>query len=102
MSNHVDIVIDTYGHTFRPAHNGVTAPYPLTDTLKRLNGRTARLCNLALERSGSSWHPESYDYAIRDQKEYDPMVWYTLNNRVKAGLAKTWEDWKFVFLVERN
>ena len=83
-----------------PTHVGVTAPYPLADTLKRLKGRTARYSNLALGRNGSFWHHESYDHVIRDQEEYDRIVWYTLNNPVKAGLVEKWEDWKFTFVSQ--
>lgn len=100
MSNHVHLVIDTAGHNVHPAHTGITASYPLTDTLKRLKGRTARLCNLALGRSGAFWHHESYDHVIRDQKEYERVIWYTLNIPVKAGLVEKWEDWKFTFISQ--
>ena len=100
MSNHCHIVIDTFGYTFAPNHNGVTAPYPLADTLKLLKGRTARFCNQTLGRNGAFWHHESYDHVIRDQQEYERIVWYTINNPVKAGLAKNWDDWKFTFLSQ--
>lgn len=83
---------------FKPAHIGVTAPYPLTDTLKLLKGRTARRCNQALGRDGKFWHHESYDYVIRDQGEYERIVWYVMNNPVKAGLVENWEDWKFTYV----
>jgi putative transposase len=98
MSNHVHLVIDTAEHNVKSAHAGVTAPYPLADTLKRLKGRTARLCNLALGRNGTFWHHESYDHVIRNQKEYKRIIWYTLSNPVKAGLAEKWEDWRFTFV----
>ena len=101
ISNHGHVVIDTAEHSFKPTHIGVTAPYPLTDTLKLLKGRTARYCNQALGRSGKFWHHESYDHVIRDQGEYERIVWYVLNNPVKAGLVENWEDWKFIF-VSRN
>jgi len=100
MSNHTHLVIDTAEYNVKPTHASVTAPYPLTDTLKRLKGRTARYSNLALGRNGSFWHHESYDHVIRDQEEYDRIVWYTLNNPVKAGLVEKWEDWKFTFLSQ--
>lgn len=102
MSNHCHIVIDTFEYTIIPDHSGVTAPYPLADTLKSLKGRTARLCNQVLGRSGSFWHHESYDHMIRDQQEYERIVWYTINNPVKAGLAKDWKDWKFTYLSQEE
>ena len=98
MSNHVHLVIDTAEHNVKSAHAGVTAPYPLADTLKRIKGRTARLCNLALGRNGTFWHHESYDHVIRNQKEYERIIWYTLSNPVKAGLVEKWEDWRFTFV----
>lgn len=45
MTNHGHLLIDTGEHAFEPAQAGVTVPYPLTDTLKLLKGRTARYCN---------------------------------------------------------
>ncbi len=99
MPNHVHMVIDTAKHRFKPAHHGPTVPYPLTDTLKLLKGRTARYCNQALGRSGKFWHHESYDHVVRDEKEYERIIWYVLNNPVKAGLVRNWEDWKFNFLA---
>lgn len=101
MSNHGHLVIDTAEHTLKPTHTGVTAKYLLTDTMKLLKGRTARFCNQALGRSGSFWQAESYDHVIRNQKEYENIVWYTLSNPVKAGLVKNWKDWKFTY-VSRN
>lgn len=100
MSNHGHLVIDTEEHHIKPNHTGVTAPYPLTDTLKRLKGRTARFCNLALGQNGPFWHHESYDHVVRDQKEYERIIGYTLNNPVKAGLVEKWDDWKFTFVAQ--
>jgi putative transposase len=100
MSNHAHMVMDTAEHGFKPKHIGVTAPYPLTDTLKRLKGRTARFCNQALGRRGKFWHHESYDHVIRDQGEYERIVWYVMNNPVKAGLAEKWQDWKFTYVTQ--
>jgi REP element-mobilizing transposase RayT len=100
MSNHAHLVIDTADYSIKTDHEGKTAPYPLADTIKHLKGRTARFCNLALGRSGSFWQHESYDHVIRDQKEYERIVWYVLDNPVKAGLVEKWEDWKFTFVCQ--
>lgn len=98
MPNHAHLVIDTAERRIQPAHAGVTAKYPLTDTMKLLKGRTARFCNQALGRSGAFWQAESYDHVIRNQKEYENIVWYTINNPVKAGLVETWEEWKYTYV----
>jgi len=103
MSNHAHLAIDTAEHHVEPSHMGITASYPLTDTLKRLKGRTARLCNQALGRSSQFWHHESYDHVVRNQQEYERVAWYIASNPVKAGLVENWEDWKFTFVnVGRN
>jgi hypothetical protein len=90
---------NTSGYEIEIHHRGPTAPYPLADTLKRLKGRTARRCNLALGRSGPFWHHESYDHIVRNQQEYERIVAYILNNPVKAGLVENCEDWKFSFVA---
>jgi REP element-mobilizing transposase RayT len=100
MSNHAHLAIDTAEYNVKPTHAGVTAPYPLADTLKRLKGRTARLCNQALGRSGHFWHHESYDHVIRSPKEYERIVSYILDNPVKAGLVENWKSWKFTFVSQ--
>jgi REP element-mobilizing transposase RayT len=99
MSNHGHLLVDTSEHIFKPAHKGLTAFYPLTDTLKLLKGRTARYSNQVLGRNGSFWNHESYDHVVRDQKELGRIIPYIANNPVKAGLVKNWEDWKFTFVA---
>jgi len=93
MPNHVHLLMDTQEFRLSPSHQGCTAPYPLTDTLKRLKGRTARYANQALGRSGAFWQHESYDHVVQDAKELERVLWYILNNPVKAGLVTDWRDW---------
>jgi len=98
MPNHVHLLIDTERYVRKPAHRGVTAPYPLTDLLKQIKGRTARYCNQLLKRSGSFWQHESYDHVVRDSQEYERIVRYTLNNPVRAGLVEEWQHWPFTYI----
>jgi REP element-mobilizing transposase RayT len=102
MPNHVHLLVDTSQYTLTLAHEGVTASYPVADTLKLLKGCTARYGNQTLGRTGAFWHHESYDHVVRDQPEFERIIWYIANNPVKAGLVKNWEDWKFTFVVSRN
>ncbi len=97
MSNHVHLLFDTSGFLVASdiKHGGKTASYPLTDTLRLLKGRTARYCNQALGRSGAFWHHESYDHVVRNEGELQRILWYILNNPVKAGLVAHWQDWPF-------
>jgi REP element-mobilizing transposase RayT len=77
---------------------GKSARYPVTDSLRLIKGRTARKANLALGRTGNFWQHESYDHIIRDEEELSPTILYIINNPVKAGLVKEWEDWKFTYV----
>lgn len=102
MSNHGHQLIDTTGYHTSAETNvaGKTKDYPLSDTLRLLLGNTARFCNLALGRRGSFWHNESYDHYVRDDDELVRIIHYILNNQVKAGLVKDWQEWKFSYLNE--
>jgi putative transposase len=66
--------------------------------LQRMKRYTATQANKLLHRDGQFWEEESYDHIIRDAKEFDNIVWYTLQNPVKAGFVKKWEDWAFSYV----
>ena len=102
MPNHIHLLIDTNLYKFEPKHEGITKLYPLTDTLKRLKGRTARLANQILDRNGNFWHHESYDHVVRDNKEFERILWYVLNNPVKAGFVENWKDWRMTYIQEND
>lgn len=100
MSNHVHLLFDTTGYNESAATNiaGKTKDYPVADTMRLLKGSASRFCNLELERNGAFWQKESYDHYVRNDEELCRIVEYILNNPVKAGLVKYWEDWKFSYL----
>ncbi len=77
-----------------------TAPYLLTDVMRRLKGSTAFECNQVLGRRGAFWQHESYDHVIRDDGEMDRTILYILENPVKAGLCANWRDWKWSYVKE--
>lgn len=54
---------------------------------------TARQANLFLQREGPFWQAESYDHVVRHSAELERVIHYILNNPVKAGLVKQWQDW---------
>jgi len=89
MSNHVHIV---FRHL--PENDPNENAYPITEIMASLKKYTARLANLSLNRTGQPfWHPESYDRVVRDSDELYNVIFYTLNNPVKAGLVEHWQDW---------
>ncbi len=97
MPNHVHLLIKLLSKQIIK-HQGKTANYPLTDTIRLIKGSTARECNLTLKRTGSFWHHESNDHYVRDEPEFKKIIKYILNNPVKAGLVKEWTEWKFTYI----
>jgi len=57
--------------------------------MKSLKGCTAREANSALGRTGEPfWQKESYDYWVRNQREFESIRAYIESNPVKAGLVQ--------------
>ncbi|MDQ1637168.1 MAG: REP-associated tyrosine transposase [Pyrinomonadaceae bacterium] len=63
--------------------------------LQSLKGYTSFKCNRVLGREGEFWAHESYDHWNRDNDEWHRIVAYVLNNPVKAGCVKRWQDWRW-------
>jgi REP element-mobilizing transposase RayT len=100
MSNHVHLSFDTTGYDQISVTNiaGKTKNYPVGDTMRLLKGSISRFCNLELKRTGAFWHKECYDHYVRDDEELHRIIEYILNNPVKAGLVKHWQEWKFSYI----
>jgi putative transposase len=91
MSNHVHMV-------FRHLEDVLKSkPYPVTTILQNFKSYTALMANRELKRTGEFWHAESYDHIVRNEKELERVIWYTLNNPVKAQLASHWKGWEYSY-----
>jgi REP element-mobilizing transposase RayT len=71
---------------------------PPNAIMKSLKGYSAWDANRVLDRKGTFWEKESYDHVVRDDQEFDRIVKYVLNNPVKAGLVKDWQQWQWSYL----
>jgi REP element-mobilizing transposase RayT len=91
MPNHVHVVFKLIGRD-KPTH-----VYPVTNVIGKIKSYSAQESNKILNRKGAFWQAESYDRVIRDEKELENTIAYTLNNPVKAGLAKRWKDWPYTY-----
>ena len=87
LPNHVHIMIDVK-----------RSSGPLNRILQKLKSYTAIQANKILHRNGAFWHHESYDHVVRDGSEFERIVWYILQNPVKVGLCRTWENWKWSYV----
>ncbi len=91
MPNHVHLV-------FRPLKGEDGIPYSLPFILMGLKGYTGKKANVILGRKGIFWQRESYDKVVRDEEALLRTIEYVLNNPVKAGLVRRWEDWPWSYL----
>lgn len=67
---------------------------PMPSIMRWLKGRTGRLANRILGRTGFSfWQDESYDHWIRSPKELQNVIEYVESNPVKAGLVEAKQLW---------
>ena len=91
MSNHVHILL-----SLQP---GAPVLWKLLQNSKKYSGFHA---NKLLGRNGKFWDRESFDHLVREGLT-DPagsfyrILWYILNNPVKAGYVKNWQDWSWTY-----
>jgi putative transposase len=87
---------DLQAWAIMPNHvHAVWEPHiPMPDIMRWLKGRTSRIANRILRRSGQVfWQDESYDHWIRSAGELDEVIEYVESNPVKAGLVSAAEQW---------
>jgi putative transposase len=69
--------------------------HSLAAIMQSLKGYTAFEANRILGRVGEFWAHESYDHWIRNDQEWQRTVAYVINNPLKAGYVKRWQDWQW-------
>ena len=80
MPNHIHLVVDVWD-------------VPLVKLINGWKGKSSRLANLLLRRSGKFWQEDYYDTLIRDEAHLKRADRYTEQNPVKAFLTKAARDW---------
>lgn len=91
MSNHVHVL-------FTPLPESEERYYALPAIMQSLKGFTARQANVLLGRDGQFWQHESYDHIVRNERERQRIRRYILQNPVKAGLVRSWDEWPWSFV----
>jgi putative transposase len=96
MPNHFHFVFDTGVQVWPKGLEFDENEYiQVTDIMRKIKGASARYANEVLNRKGAFWQAESWDRWVRDEKELDNWIDYTLLNPVNAGLVKNWQDWPY-------
>ena len=93
MPNHAHVILT-------PLRKEDGAFYSLSGILHSIKMHTAREANRLLNRQGDFWQHENYDHVVRDEQEYWRIIEYTLNNPVKAGLAREWQEWPWSYVAQ--
>lgn len=89
MGNHVHAIVKA------PSADSIVDVSSLMESHKKF---TARMSNRILGRTGQTfWDSTFFDKRIRTGK-FMTAMWYVLNNPVKAGLVKNWEDWNGTYV----
>jgi putative transposase len=91
MPNHVHLVCT-------PLQREDSTYHVLYRILQSLKRHTARKSNKTLQRQGTFWQGEGYDHVVRDADELMRIIWYVINNPVKAGLVSDWEAWPWTYV----
>jgi putative transposase len=90
MPNHVHLVI-------KPLME-MDAPIPLSKIMQTIKGSTSFEINKLLNRNGSLWMREYFDYCLRSEEELIKIIDYIRNNPVKAKLDVHCDTWQWTWL----
>ncbi len=80
MPNHIHLVVSVWD-------------VPLARLIGSWKGKSSRLANVLLHRSGKFWQEDYYDTVVRDEAHLNRAIRYTEQNPVKALLVKSPREW---------
>ena len=66
--------------------------------LQLIKGRSTRYINVARNRVGTVWQPESFDHILRKDEDLFEKAEYIANNPVRAGLVERAEEYPWVWM----
>ena len=66
---------------------------PLISIMHSIKSYTSHQANKLLKRHGRFWSKEYYDHLVRSSEEFGRLLIYILENPVKAGLCRRWDEW---------
>ncbi len=95
MPEHLHLVV-------RPLEKGPKIPYGLSEIMHSIKSYSAKQINKAVSQTGQVWLKESYDRIVRDDAEFLEKMNYIVNNPLKKGLAEKPEDYRWLYLEDRE
>jgi len=90
--------VQVYGYCLMPDHaHLVLGPSPTCDIIAFV-GQYKNLAQREVWRlgvTGRIWQVSFWDCFLREEESLDEVVQYVLNNPVRKGLVKNWQDYDF-------
>ena len=87
---HAWVVMPNHIHALLQPHSEM--PF----VMRWLKGRTSRLANRILGRTGKPfWQDESFDHWVRSMEELQDLIEYVEYNPVKAGMVEAKQQWRW-------
>jgi putative transposase len=98
MSNHVHALLD-FSIQLPPNFMDFKEEeyVQLHQVMKLIKGSTGYNANKLLGLNGKFWEEETFDRYIRNEKHRSIVIKYILNNPIKIGLCKFWEEYPFAW-----
>ena len=75
---------------------------PLAKLIGDWKGKSSRLANALMHRSGQFWQEDYFDTLIRDEAHLKRAIRYTEQNPVKAFLVKAAREWPWSSAHQRD
>ncbi|MFA6391497.1 MAG: transposase [Patescibacteria group bacterium] len=86
--NDVGIPTRVGENSFSPGHN-------ISQIMKAIKGRSARIINEILGKNGQLWQHSFYEHGIRNEQDFIEKLNYIHFNPVRAGLVEDQSDFKY-------
>jgi putative transposase len=80
-----------------PDHVHLIVSFP--ETGKRIQTIISKWKEWTAKTIGISWHRDFFEHRLRQDESFRQKADYVLRNPIRAGLAKTPEDWPYVFIA---
>lgn len=98
MPNHVHLRIGQQGIPDPPPRRDGKAYTALNLAIRLLKSKSSALCNRLWGQRGPFWQHESYEHVVRNEKEFQRILEYIVNNPVQAGLVDDWQAWPYLYI----
>ena len=94
MPDHMHLILST-GDKSPDTRFEENVPANISRIMHAIKGRSARLTNQQLKKTGSIWQEDFYEHCIRNRKDYEEKLNYIHYNPVRAGFVDEPGDFQY-------